>query len=269
MKRLIINADDFGLTDGVCAGIVESILTGAVSSTSAMVCVPEAIENLRRWAPKLEGRMGAHLQLTGGVPCAEPSMLSSLVNAEGQFPRSWRGLGRLNRDEVRREWHAQMELLLSLGIKPTHIDTHHHVHRFPVAFDVYCEIAESYRIPARTLLPQMTAKLRARSLHCAEYCETTWYGGQLTLDSLIECIRRGFSVCGEQATMELMCHPGFSDAELEKKSNYTAEREEELRILCSDELMDMLLELQIEVVNMSALLYQDNHAVTASIPLMS
>lgn len=269
MKRLIINADDFGLTDRVCAGIVESILAGAVSSTSAMVCVPEAIENLRRWSPKLGGRVGAHLQLTGGIPCAEPLRLPSLLNADGQFPRSWRELGKLNPDEVRREWHAQMELLLSLGIKPTHIDTHHHVHRFPVVFEVYCEIAESYRIPARTLLPQMTTRLRSRGLHCAEFCETSWYGGQLTLERLIECIRRGFAICGEQATMELMCHPGFSDAELEKKSNYAAEREEELRILCSTELMDNLRELQIEVVNMLALLYQDSGVITASTSIMS
>jgi len=249
LKRLIINADDFGLTDGVTAGIVESILNGAVSATSAMVCLPEAVENLGRWAPKLGGQVGLHLQLTDGIPCAQPSLIPSLLTADGRFPRSWRHLGMLNPDEVRREWRAQMERILSLGIRPTHIDTHHHVHRLPVAFDVYCEIAKTYGIPARTLTPQMTAKLRSQGVLCAEYCERGWYGGELTSGDFVRCVQKGFALCGGDGTIELMCHPGFSDAELESKSTYTAEREKELQTLCSPELAGRLRDLGIEVVS--------------------
>jgi chitin disaccharide deacetylase len=253
MKRLIINADDFGLTDGVTAGIVESIQHGLVCSTTAMVCHPRCLENIERWASQIEGQIGVHLQLTDGTPFTDAGRISSLVTENGEFPRSWRNLGRLNPDDVRREWHAQLEQFLSLDIQPTHIDTHHHVHRFPGAFEVYCEIAQAHQIPARSMTTQMTSKLIAEGVDCPDYCETGWCGGELTPESLLRRVERAFARCGNQGTVELMCHPGYVDAELEAKSTYVAEREQELRALCTPELVKRLEELGIEIVGMSTL----------------
>ena len=53
MIPVVINADDFGLTEGVCAGIVKAIQAGGVTATTAMACVPGAVERLKRWAPKI------------------------------------------------------------------------------------------------------------------------------------------------------------------------------------------------------------------------
>ncbi len=253
VKRLIINADDFGLTYGVTTGIVESILNGLVCSTSAMVCRSKCVENIERFANQLEGRIGIHLQLTDGTPCMEKSLVPSILTESGDFPRSWRNLGQLNPDEVRLEWHAQIEKILNLNIQPTHIDTHHHVHRFPGAFEVYCEIAKAYQLPARTMTLQMTAKLRSQGIRCAEYCETGWCGGSMTAESLINRVEKAFARCGNQGTVELMCHPGFVDLELKEKSRYVAEREQELRTLCQSDLAARLRELGIRVVAMSEL----------------
>lgn len=254
MKRLIVNADDFGLTARVSEGIAEAVTHGVVSSTTAMVCLPYAREHMGPLTAALSGRIGLHLQLTDGVPCADPERVPSLLREGGRFPRSWRDLGRLNPDEVRAEWEEQVRRLTSWGVRPSHLDSHHHVHRFPAAFEVYCELARAHDIPARALTPRMAEHLRARGVACADYCETGWYDGPLTAAELIGLVERAFERLGDRGTVELMCHPGYADDELAAKSNYVEQRERELRTLCSDELSAGLRELQIEVVGAPALL---------------
>jgi predicted glycoside hydrolase/deacetylase ChbG (UPF0249 family) len=254
LRRLIINADDFGLTAGVSEGIAEAMLRGVVSATTAMVCSPDAHAHVAPRAAELSGRVGLHLQLTDGVPCAEPELVPSLLQEGGRFPRSWRDLSRLNPDEVRREWRAQVERLAGWGVRPAHFDSHHHVHRFPVAFEVYCELARDYDVPARSLSPQMTARLRERGVRCADFCETGWYDGALTVAELVGLVEQALARGGGRGTVELMCHPGYADAELAARSKYVEQRERELRTLCSVELAAELRALQIEVVGTSALL---------------
>lgn len=260
MKRLIINADDFGMTRGVTAGIVESMLRGVVSSTTAMVCLPEAEGNLRRWSHYVEGRVGLHLQLTDGVPCAEPSAVATLLGGGGRFPRSWRDLRGPDPEEIRVEWHAQVRRLAGFGIRPTHLDTHHHVHRLPGVFEAYADIAAAYGLPARALTPRMAAALRSRGVACADYCETRWPSGGYGSEELRALVEGAFRVEGVRGTVELMCHPGHYDEELSGKSTHAAEREEELRALCEPRLRDALAEAGVEVVTPSSLRAQRESA---------
>lgn len=253
MKRLLVNADDFGLTARVTEGIAEAMLRGVVSTTTAMVCPPGAREHVTRWAGPLPGRVGLHLQLTDGAPCAEPGSVPSLLQAGGRFPRSWRDLGRLNPEEVRAEWRAQVERLAGWGVRPSHLDSHHHVHKFPAAFEAYCELAREYDLPARSLSPEMTERLRARGVRCADFCETGWYDGQLTVGEFLDVVERAFARAGGRGTVELMCHPGYADAELAARSKYVGQRERELRALCSPELAAELRARGVELVGASAL----------------
>ena len=252
-KRLVINADDFGLTKGVSAGIAQAMLHGVVSSTSAMACRPGTGSDLEQWGDRLAGQIGVHLQLTDGEPCADPSRIRTLVNADGRFPRLRRDLKKMKTDEIRTEWHAQMEKMLAAGLKPSHLDTHHHVHKAPAAFEVYCEIAKTYDIPARTVSPWMTEQMRAEGITCAAYCETGWHKRGLTAEGLLGALEMAFDEYGDQGAVELMCHPAFVDEELACSSNYVEEREEELRLLCSPELMKLLRESGIEVIRVSDL----------------
>lgn len=233
------------------------MLQGVVSATTAMVCLPEADAHFKPWADELSGRVGLHLQLTDGVPCSEPDLVPTLLHDGGRFPRSWRDIGRLNPEEVRVEWRAQVERLVSWGVRPAHLDSHHHVHKFPAAFEVYCELARDYGIPARSLTPQMTERLRARGVRCADFCETGWYDGALTVAEFVGVVGKAFERQGGQGTIELMCHPGYADAELRARSNYVEQRERELQTLCSAELAAELRALQVEVVGASALLERE------------
>lgn len=250
MKRLVINADDFGLTKKVTAGIVEAMLHGAVTSTTAMACKAGSLDNLSEWAWRVEGRIGVHLQLTDGLPCSESADIPSLVTERGEFPRSRRDMRPLNTDEVRREWQAQMRRIIESGITPTHIDTHHHVHKSPEAFAAYCDIAGEHGIPARALTVQMADALRAQHVRCADRCETGWYGGELTLESLLDCLDNAFARGPESMTLELMCHPGFVDEDLPGNSKYVAEREQELKTLCHPDLVSRLREAGINLITM-------------------
>lgn len=240
MNRLMINADDFGLTEGACSGIVRAIRAGGVTSTTAMVCVPGAVELLRRWAPEIPGCVGAHLQLTTGTPVLPPDRVRSLVGEDGKFPSRRKELREPRTDEIVSEWRAQIDQLLRIGIEPTHLDSHHHIHCLPTVLPAFVEIANQYRLPARSVDPLTRAALRKAGVPCTDATLTDWYGGELSAASLIRVLTEGAREYPEAESFELMCHPGFFDSDLALYSRYTADRELELATLCDPTLQDKL-----------------------------
>ena len=190
MIPVVINADDFGLTEGVCAGIVKAIQAGGVTATTAMACVPGAVERLKRWAPKIPGHIGAHLQLTSGAPVLPPERVPSLVQDGGQFP-AIRKQVRARTEEILFEWRAQIELLRCAGIELTHLDSHHHIHRLPSALPAFCELAKQYGLPARALDAETTRSLRTAGVPCVGRTLTDWYGGELSAGSLVNVLNEG------------------------------------------------------------------------------
>jgi hopanoid biosynthesis associated protein HpnK len=135
--RLIVNADDFGLTPGVNRAIIELHAAGLVTSTSLMAragATDEAIE-LARATPSLG--VGCHVVLVDGEPVLPPEKIPSLVDARtGHFPNSLTTFllrfftGRLRAEEIEAEVAAQISLLQQRGVRLTHIDTHKHAHIF-------------------------------------------------------------------------------------------------------------------------------------------
>jgi len=109
-KRLIVNADDFGLTQGVSRGILEAGRTGIVTSTTLLVnreIPPAQLEELQ--ASGLG--VGVHLNLTLGAPVSSPRRVSSLVDAEGRFIRDAReAAARASTDEARIELGNQIDV---------------------------------------------------------------------------------------------------------------------------------------------------------------
>jgi predicted glycoside hydrolase/deacetylase ChbG (UPF0249 family) len=245
--RVVINADDFGLSDGVCKGILQAMHCGRVSSTSAMLCVPGSVELLTRAVDDLAGRVGVHLQLTNGTPCLPPEAVPTLVDADGEFPRQ--KIGNVSTIEVAREWRAQIDRLRDLSLHPTHLDTHHHVHRDPALLAVVADLARELGVAVRPLSAAMTAQLRAHGVRCADACQYSWFGGDLSPRSLASALA---AHAGRGAIVELMCHPGMVDENLRARSTYATERERELATLCSDELAPLFESLDIAIVPMSA-----------------
>ena len=154
MKTLIVNADDFGLAPAVNQGILDAHLAGSVTSTTLMVNMPAAAEAaaIAKAYPLLG--VGLHFNLTLGKPLAGASSVPSLVGPDGKFHE--RGAlalrlftGRVRREHVVRELDAQHQAFLALGIRPTHVDSHQHVHGFPAVFDAVGALCEAQGIPTR------------------------------------------------------------------------------------------------------------------------
>jgi predicted glycoside hydrolase/deacetylase ChbG (UPF0249 family) len=246
-RMLIVNADDFGLTDGVCEGIVRSIRDGIVTSTSAMVCCAGARERLRRWGPMIPDRIGVHLQLTTGTPILPPARVRSLAGASGEFARSRAEIPPVNAGELFLEWRAQVNLLLALGIEPTHVDTHHHVHARGDIFDVFCEVAAHFDLPARPVTPDMAKRLRGAGVRCTDVALLDWFGGELSEKSLLGVLENGVARHPGAGCFELMCHPGFRDPPLEQVSRYVGERETELRALTAPGLREAIAQADLHL----------------------
>lgn len=151
---LIVNADDYGLTDATCDAVLEAHRTGIVTSTSVLAVVPGVAARMHRLDDAPELAVGVHLALVGeDPPLLAASEVPSLVDGSGRFPADWRALvrraalGRVDPADVRRELDAQIELVAQLRA-PTHLDAHQHVHLWPSIGRVVRDLAVAHGISA-------------------------------------------------------------------------------------------------------------------------
>jgi chitin disaccharide deacetylase len=252
-RFVVFNADDFGLTDGVCRGIHEAFGSGVVRATTAMVCTSRSRDNLERWASPLAGHIGAHLQLTEGRACLGPGEIPSIVDASGDFPTSPTGVVDVNPAHIRAEWSAQIARLRGWGVAPSHLDSHHHIGLKANVVDAYVGTAAAAGLPARTTSPALSARLRASGVQCVDLSMTSWYDADLNPKGLLRRIEAAFNRIHGYGMLEVMCHPGFADDELTMKSTYVRQRETELRVLTSSKLVRGLDHLDVEVSSMSSM----------------
>lgn len=263
MKRLIINADDFGYSRGVNYGIVDSHRAGILTSTTIMAGMPgfaHAVE-LAREVPTLG--IGIHLTLTCGRPVL--SGHKTLVDDTGAFPR----LGfyedpetEVSADEVRSEWTAQIERVLDAGIKPTHLDSHHHIHTYKDLWEVFVELAHAYRLPVREsapIRPQVDLGDLGHPDCLIDPINPSGVDFSMPFDAYREGMLRGTVRQLDKAfetneCVELMAHPAYVDHLLFTSSSFNAHRAVEADLLQSAEARDAVEQLgDVELVSFKAL----------------
>jgi len=283
MKRLIINADDFGFTRGVNRGIVSGFTTGIVTSATLM-SNGDSFEDAIEMAHDNPGLgVGCHLAVVGGRPVAPVSEVSSLVDPGGKLPSTLTKLmiklarGSVPTDELVREFCAQIQLEIFAGIVPSHLDTHKHSHIHPRVLEALARAAGEFGIkcirnpferilslkrPSRlSPLAYMKQWVLSAAISPGEigFKEITrryglktpdrFFGVKLTgmLDST--AIRSIMESLGE-GTAELMCHPGEYDDDLERAhTRLKGERQRELEALCDPDLRPLAERLGIELIN--------------------
>ncbi len=253
-RGLRVVADDFGLTHGVCAGILEAHQHGILTAASAMVCVPGATERIQAHAAGAPP-LGLHLQLTRGAPCLPAQRVPLLVNntmGQGFFPERPVDLAPPSPEfqaQVRMEWRAQLELLRGLGVEPAHLDSHHHVHVRDDLFPVYRDLALECSLPARGYDPLLRDELRAHGVPTADLLILHWNGERGGVPELLQILDQAFAHLEAQGIhgglVELMTHPGRCDASLERISSYASLRQRELETLCAPALRRGLAERRI------------------------
>lgn len=280
-RYLIINADDFGRTPGVVAGVLRAHRQGIVTSATVMVNLPTAEEATRRAAAEAPGLgLGVHLNLTAGNPVLSPEEVPSLVSNGGEFHsirRLARRLGELDLDQVRAELVAQIDRFRSWGRPPTHLDAHHHaLYLAPRIFRVLVSLAEAYQIPIRYPWPRQSTEvaefdelaqahrvdpadlprivaacgaiLAESQVPTPDRCLLSFYGAGATKEHLLELIADL-----PEGVTELMCHPGEVDAALRGSSSYAKQRETELAILTDPQVRSAPEAKAVELVDFSIL----------------
>jgi hopanoid biosynthesis associated protein HpnK len=286
VKNLIVNADDLGWTEGVNKGIAEAHRHGIVTSTSMLAngkAFAKAVELVEKM-PALG--VGVHLNLSDGAPVAERKQVGSLVNSKGIMqggPESL--LLRMARrglevEQVEREWDAQIRKVREAGIQPTHLDGHKHVHMLPGLFEIALRLGKRHGIgavriaheasPLRAALSAgeeqhagvvMRQGVQARGLKllARDARELAERAGIATADYFCgiaqtgELTREGMARLLEnlpEGTTELMCHPGYADAELEKSATRLQHsRQTELEILTDKEIRKLVASQGIRLID--------------------
>ncbi|MBI4588116.1 MAG: ChbG/HpnK family deacetylase [Candidatus Rokubacteria bacterium] len=225
MKRLIVNADDFGLTAGVSRGILEAHRKGIVTSTTMLVnreVDPALVEELKG----SDLGVGLHLNLTLGTPVSDPTRVPSLVDGEGAFIRDAReAAARATADEARIELGTQIDAFRKLmGRFPSHLDSHHHVGRHAPIQGLIFDFARALKLPVRSPDDRVRAAARRLKLRTPDHFfgesgpEPCWSAERLLAQ--LASLPDGVS--------EFMTHPGYFDRDL-AYSRYGRQREEELR----------------------------------------
>ncbi|MCW2508540.1 MAG: putative glycoside hydrolase or deacetylase ChbG, family [Modestobacter sp.] len=154
-RLLVVNADDMGLTPGVCRAVHRGHTDGVVTSTSVLA-VGTAFDEAAARLRDLPGlAVGAHLAIVGeDPPLLSAGEIPTLVDRDGRFPLSYRTVvargvaGRIDPDDVRREFAAQLERVAGIGVRITHLDTHQHTHLWPAVAGVVVELARNAGVPS-------------------------------------------------------------------------------------------------------------------------
>jgi len=272
LKRLLVVADDFGLTPGVNRGIATAFREGILTSASLLTNTSHLDQtlSLARMLPGL--KVGVHLTLVGGRPVLEARKVPSLAPREGKFRDSWQSflpawtMGRVREEEVRSEWRAQVARALGGGIRPAHLDSHQHLHVLPALWRVVMDLAREFGISrvrilrepggaprgvplSRRLVRSALSRLSPAppSAYAAGCCCDYFFGaaeaGHLDLAALLAVLRRipeGWS--------ELVTHPADPDPELDRDYRWGYHWGEETRALVSQEARSEVDRLGIALV---------------------
>jgi predicted glycoside hydrolase/deacetylase ChbG (UPF0249 family) len=252
-RVLIVNADDYGLTPGVSAGILRAHRDGIVSSTTALAVGPAFATHARALVDS-GLPTGAHLGVVGeDPPVLSAREVPSLVDEHGRFPLTWRtfvrqaALGRIDTDDLRREFRAQLDVLRSAGVDPTHIDAHQNLHLWPTVTTVVLELAREQRIPALRLtrtrqwsptsfgVRTLSALLERRARRAGMVVPAASTGldeaGHLDPARLVASIE-SLAASGA-ASAELATHPGEADDPDRVRYRWGYTWPDELEALCS------------------------------------
>jgi hopanoid biosynthesis associated protein HpnK len=286
VRRLIVNADDFGFTAGINRAIVEAHIRGIVTSSTLMAngrAFEDAV-SLAATVPDLS--VGCHVVLIDGEPVLDAEPLPSLTEEHSGGSRFRDGIksfaaralaGRLNAVEIEVEAKAQIRKLQSAGVSVSHVDTHKHTHLFPAVLRPLLSAARACGVHAirnpfgprkplksSTLLTRPSlwtryAEVRILRTLAAKFRDAAKREGFVTPDgtlgvvvtgALDEKLFRGIAAAIPEGTWEFVCHPGYNDDDLKSaKTRLRQSRETELHVLTMPEARKLLLDQGIVLIS--------------------
>lgn len=280
LRSLVINADDLGLTVGVNDGIFDAHDRGVLTSASVFANARATADAVTRALRRPSLGVGCHLTLVDGQPTLPPARVSSLIEDDGRFRRSWKPfivsclLGRISLPEVAQELTAQIDRIRSAGLRLTHLDAHKHVHAYPPIFAIVTRLAERFRIPV-VRVPferwsnshgDTTQRRTARSQALMNAAMLPWawrdyrkaaragvrtphfigrtHTGVLSAQALAAMVR-----ALPPGVTELMVHPGYVDEALARLNTRLLDaRADEVDLLTHANTFDLLIDQRITLI---------------------
>ncbi len=277
--QIIVNADDFGRHEKINEAVERAVSDGCLRSATLMpggkafagaVAVAERRPDLG---------VGIHFTLANGYPVLPPEEIASLETEDGVFYDDYMAFlkryvrGRVRLSEIRSELAAQLRKVEMAGLKPTHVDSHQHLHHVPGILGIVLDLASAAGIRAM--------RASRASLLEGEAGGLGQLAGRLGLGALAHFAafragRQGFSmpdhfagiVAGEAVseshlmgilehlgagTTEVMLHPGTENEVLQRDCLWQHDFEAELQAVISPRILEKLRENGIEAVNFRSL----------------
>lgn len=268
-RKIIVNADDLGLSEGINNGILECFLNGVITRASIIACgsaFNHAV-SLLRLNPSLT--IGIHLTLIEENPISNHSAVKSLINSQGTFYKNYKifllkyFLGQIKLSEITNELEAQIKKVFDSGLKINHIDSHQHIHMLPGIFHIVGNLAKKYNIKSIRIPKAYAWKMKSIkeiSLTClAQICKkeqlklgirnyNNFWGfnqsGNIKKEELINFLDNLMP-----GTTEIMCHPGYVDSEYNcRYSHWHYNPEGELKVLTNPAVKEFIRKKGIEML---------------------
>jgi hopanoid biosynthesis associated protein HpnK len=282
VRRLIVNADDFGLTPGVNRAIIEAHACGVVTSATLMANAAGFEDAVRRTKSSPGLSVGCHVVLLDGTPVSSRSEIPTLSDRadSGQFEKrlisfALRAVGgSIEPTEVETEAAAQIRKLQAAGIQPSHVDTHKHSHMFPQILRPLLRAAKACGVRAvrnpfgrvtfsavvgRPKLWKRYGEVMLLNPLARNFLQSVKGEGMITPDgslgiaatgALDERLFRRILENLPEGTWEFVTHPGYQDAELDKvRTRLRQSRETELQILTSEAIRETVKRNGIELIS--------------------
>ena len=278
-RRLIVNADDFGLTKPITEGVIEAFERGILTSAS-FVATGEAFDRAAQYAanhPDLDS--GIHLMIVQGRPALPPEQVPSLVNGDGRFLPGYAEFmarylaGGVKDEEVEAEWLAQIATLRGAGVRMTHLDSVQMLHLVPGLFRIALRIARANGIMAmrfprvpnilkrgekgtvRRSLEFLPLRLMEQSnlpyLNSSGIRTPDRFFGFHSAGHVDQMALRSVLFGVPAGTSELMCHPGRGEPPSSPYASWEYEWEAELEALTSPETRRIIESQGIELTTFS------------------
>jgi len=277
-RKLIINADDFGLCRGVNEAVKQAHQTGLLKSATIMANMPGTDQAIEIAAQTPSLGVGVHLNLTEGSPVSRDSRVSLLADSHGKFNLTPAALALKSlisaktRHAIELELTAQIACIIARGLNPTHLDSHKHIHSFPAIFSIVCKLARRFSIDAvrytfepkeicRPPWPECTAKgkKRARTVRLMARANRASNPALLKTNCLLGvahtgCINtdyyKALANCPHLGpTIELMTHPGYPEGLDHNTTRLINQRQIELDALCSQQAKNSLAQAGLKLVH--------------------
>ena len=225
--KLILNADDFGLSASVNKGIIDCFNEGLISSTTMMMNTPYTDEAIKLAKEHNIKNIGIHLNLTYGKSVLPASEVPSLVDENGVFHYVCM-LGYYTQYlDAKKELRAQIEKFLDSGLTPDHLDHHHYFNEIPNILKAYLELAEKYKLPVRSMDENARNRARKMGVKTTDEFSFAFHGNGVDI-STFGVLKSLF--WKRDISLEVLTHVGYIDDYTRSQTNYLV-REDEINVL--------------------------------------